>query len=95
MLETGRLNKQEALDEMSPDDLQNFWRLYQIDPFGARSLERRLARVASVISGQQTWDIFPGFNNEYVPVSKPVIVTAEMMIAHWDRACDAWEKAVL
>lgn len=95
MLETGRLNRNEALAEMTQEDLRNFWLLWKLEPWGARSLEKRLGTMGGAITDRHWFDLFPGYQGENVPQLEPVTTSSEVIekiIAYWDISCKSWNN---
>lgn len=98
MLKTGRLNKEAALDEMTPEDLKNFWLLYQLEPFCTRGEERRLGRAAESISNRPWYEIFPGHEGENAPRKRERTPEEEKanldaVLAHWKLQAEIWNKS--
>lgn len=98
MLRTGRLNKRRALEEMDPEDLVNFWLLYQLEPFCIRSEEMRLGQAAGAIAGKDWFEIFPGDQGENIPKlearEKPKAVDVDQVVAHWKLHQTLWNETL-
>lgn len=95
MLETGRLNRDQALAEMTQEDLRNFWLLWKLEPWGARSWDKRLGTATGAITERHWFEIFPGYQGENVPQREPAITSSEhidKIIAYWDINCRSWNN---
>lgn len=82
------------LEEMDPEDLESFWLLWQVEPWGARSEEVRLGRAVGAIANKNWWDIFPGRQHENVPEPVMPKVSVDDVVAYWFKAVDRYNKAV-
>lgn len=84
---------------MDPEDLINFWLLYQLEPFCTRSEEARLGQAVGAVAGRNWFDIFPGDQGENIPkAEKPeekeqTKEYVDAVVAHWMLQADVWNRA--